>query len=216
MEHLKCTECGQLFNEGLNNCPNCGCPASECKAADGNPNDATENMGFPTFLGSFWKVFNDWWNGVDYTSYIDNKAPDDYNYSKYYHGILRPWFFPSRSRNEDNSYNTLNDIFLLGNLLLRFFLIAIVIPYTPIIVILTVGATLFEYLQYQLNMDLSFVLYILVIPFVVFLVILATFCFVKAVRLYWIPIHRTHRRLHKRYWKSMDKAVKTGIINDIE
>lgn len=31
MAQVKCTECGQLFNDDtLNACPNCGCPASEC------------------------------------------------------------------------------------------------------------------------------------------------------------------------------------------
>ena len=25
---IKCKECGQTFEEGLNECPNCGCPAS--------------------------------------------------------------------------------------------------------------------------------------------------------------------------------------------
>ena len=27
---IKCKECGQTFEEGLNECPNCGCPASSC------------------------------------------------------------------------------------------------------------------------------------------------------------------------------------------
>lgn len=31
MGKLKCTECGQIFNENQNECPNCGCPASECE-----------------------------------------------------------------------------------------------------------------------------------------------------------------------------------------
>jgi len=31
MGKLKCAECGQIFNDNLNECPNCGCPASECE-----------------------------------------------------------------------------------------------------------------------------------------------------------------------------------------
>ncbi|MDD5870002.1 MAG: DUF805 domain-containing protein [Bacteroidales bacterium] len=31
MGKLKCVECGQIFNENQNECPNCGCPASECE-----------------------------------------------------------------------------------------------------------------------------------------------------------------------------------------
>lgn len=33
---LKCTECGQIFNDGLNECPNCACPASECEKMENN------------------------------------------------------------------------------------------------------------------------------------------------------------------------------------
>lgn len=32
MGKLKCTECGQIFDDSLNECPNCACPASECEA----------------------------------------------------------------------------------------------------------------------------------------------------------------------------------------
>lgn len=31
MEKMKCKECGQVFNSNLKECPNCGCPASECE-----------------------------------------------------------------------------------------------------------------------------------------------------------------------------------------
>ena len=37
MGKLKCTECGQIFEESLKECPNCACPASECeKVAESN------------------------------------------------------------------------------------------------------------------------------------------------------------------------------------
>lgn len=31
MGQLKCTECGQIFDDNLKECSNCGCPASECE-----------------------------------------------------------------------------------------------------------------------------------------------------------------------------------------
>lgn len=31
MGKLKCTECGQIFDDTLKECPNCACPASECE-----------------------------------------------------------------------------------------------------------------------------------------------------------------------------------------
>ena len=34
MAQLKCTECGQIFDGNLADCPNCGCPASECEVVE--------------------------------------------------------------------------------------------------------------------------------------------------------------------------------------
>ncbi len=34
MAQLKCTECGQIFDGNLNECPNCGCPSNECIPSD--------------------------------------------------------------------------------------------------------------------------------------------------------------------------------------
>lgn len=31
MAQFKCTECGQIFDGNLDECPNCGCPVDECK-----------------------------------------------------------------------------------------------------------------------------------------------------------------------------------------
>ena len=31
MAKIRCTECGEIFDENLNECPNCACPASECE-----------------------------------------------------------------------------------------------------------------------------------------------------------------------------------------
>lgn len=42
MAQIKCTECGQIFDENLKQCPNCGCPASECKPIE-DSTEKTEN-----------------------------------------------------------------------------------------------------------------------------------------------------------------------------
>ena len=34
MEQFRCTECGQMFSLKLEDCPECGCPASECEVVD--------------------------------------------------------------------------------------------------------------------------------------------------------------------------------------
>ena len=44
MAQVKCTKCGQLFNDDtLNACPKCGCPASECVSIHNETNvDSSE------------------------------------------------------------------------------------------------------------------------------------------------------------------------------
>ena len=43
MALIKCTECGQVFENHLKECPNCGCPANECVIA-ANHNIAIEEI----------------------------------------------------------------------------------------------------------------------------------------------------------------------------
>lgn len=43
MALIKCTECGQVFENHLKECPNCGCPANECVIA-ANHNVAIEEI----------------------------------------------------------------------------------------------------------------------------------------------------------------------------
>ena len=45
MAQVKCTECGQLFNDDtLNACPKCGCPASECVTIHNETNMDSSNL----------------------------------------------------------------------------------------------------------------------------------------------------------------------------
>lgn len=44
---MKCKECGQVFNDNLNECPNCGCPASECEGIT-TGNKSTSDSFFKT------------------------------------------------------------------------------------------------------------------------------------------------------------------------
>lgn len=43
MTQRKCTECGQIFDENLNECPNCGCPASDCSELKVEDNLSKQN-----------------------------------------------------------------------------------------------------------------------------------------------------------------------------
>lgn len=160
------------------------------------PNDAKEcpNCGCPV-------------QGVNNTINVNY---DDYDYSKFYscHWILRPWYFSSNKDSEKENFDQLNDICLLSviglRIVLRAFLIAIVIQiangllssmllqgglhYVSIVVTPLIGAVAF----------IAFIYYTL-----------------KGVEKYWVPFHRTFRRINKRYWISMHKAAKDNTISNI-
>ena len=42
MSNLKCKECGMEFNSNLEECPNCGCPASECSVVNKGVNSSPQ------------------------------------------------------------------------------------------------------------------------------------------------------------------------------
>ncbi len=49
MTQFKCTECGQIFDGNLKECPNCGCPASERKSMNNSsdePDFITTDTGY--------------------------------------------------------------------------------------------------------------------------------------------------------------------------
>ena len=58
MGKLKCTECGQIFDDSLNECPNCACPASECESVvshNETVEDTVEDDGsYKTVSELFW------------------------------------------------------------------------------------------------------------------------------------------------------------------
>lgn len=170
MADIKCTECGTMVPDGVNECPNCGCPVQ---------------------------------NGYEPV----NVDGDDYDYSQFYEGIMKAWHFSCEKPSEKESYDTLNDFFLICNILFRIVLRSALIP----LLIFIVGAVVAASLATEAPMMAVIINPLFTIAFYVLLIIYAG----KAIRLYWVPLHRTFRRMNKRYWIAMHKAVKDNTINNI-
>ena len=50
MNKMKCTDCGHVFDSGLEECPNCGCPANICDNYTENVNASNQDYGIPTSI----------------------------------------------------------------------------------------------------------------------------------------------------------------------
>ena len=137
----------------------------------------------------------------------DNKQTDDWDYSQYKGGVFSYWLFKCPTAKYKDSYDSLNDTLLLGNLACRiiwhtfwpYFLICLVnILMTPIYADLGQACVIITSL-----LAFIFLIYCLIIRLP------------KAIGKYWVPLHRTWRRINKRYWLNMYKAVKNNNINSI-
>lgn len=132
---------------------------------------------------------------------------DDYDYSQFYTGILRAWHFSCSQPSEKESYDALNDFFLMCNLIFRIILRSALIP----LLVYICGLVLAALLSTEVPMMALFTTPLFaIIAFVLFFIFAG-----KAIREYWVPLHRTFRRMNKRYWIAMDKAVKDNTINNI-
>ena len=197
MGKMKCKECGQVFNDNLKDCPNCGCPASECEPLDST--DETNRGSNDT------ESRHDNQEDVSNNDYLANEprnngAPfnrtdvrDCYSTAGYYRpwwNILQPWYVSNDDPEEHHRFDELNEVLLLANLTFRvllwwtlFFWIAVICFFT-----------------------------IFLIPLGIYVIIK---CFPWALSKYWAKMHRLWRRINQRYWISMEHAKKTNRIDEI-
>ena len=131
---------------------------------------------------------------------------DNWDYSQYVGGLFSQWYFECPNSDEEESYNTLNDILLLGNLIFRALwsiawpLCLLYLLYFGLLFICSQNSPI-------LGVFLTILFYACVILLLVIKLI------PMAVHKYWVPFHRTWRRINKRYWINMYKAIKSKNSN---
>ena len=199
MTQFKCTECGQIFDGNLNDCPNCGCPASECEPFDNKSSEANDASGNSTLRQDASKetdndqgkkTYEQPSRGIPLNS---TDVRDCYSTAGYYRpwwNIMQPWYVSNDDPKEQDRFDELNEGLLLANLSFRVFL----------------WWTLFFWITMLCFMT------IILIPLGIYVIIK---CFPWALNGYWAKMHRLWRSINRRYWISMEHAKKTNMIDEI-
>lgn len=183
---LTCKECGYPLKGHENSCPECGCPT-----------EFNVNESYTTSPSK---------------SKIIPSQTDNWVYSQYQNGIFRKWHFTCPNKDMASSYDTLNDILLLFNLIFR----AIWSLFWPLAII-RIAYYIFVLIIGTINpIDTAIILILVQIVLILGCVFYALVNLIpKVMHKYWVPFHRTWRRINKRYWVNMHKAIESDNINII-
>ena len=200
---LKCTECGQVFDDKLNECPNCACPASECEKVEYDNSDAhVANGDLGNIHGSFnekphyspfspeSKIFKDPKLLALYPiGELERRHP-------FWGWLFGPWHLTCKDENNREQYAVINNIFYACNILWK----ALVYPAiwtffkTWIVILVFIVASV---LLTNKEMDAVVVL------FGIFVYVYCFFFYIvgigKSLHRYWPQFHKVWCRLCKRF-----------------
>ncbi len=226
MAEIRCEECGSIIPNGAKACPNCGCPIEEAQA---NKNDwqmesvfihdnFNEKEPYSPFKSNSW-FFRDPWPMYNY--------PKGALYKKHplIDWLFGPWYLTCRDKKNQEEYDTINNIFYFFNLIFK------IVAYPLVWFIFKAWWIILGFwLLFGINAfivsrviegDIKFeqdtiialsvlytiIVYIIYIAIGVFVCIIDACAIGKALHRYWPQLHKTFRRLNKRYWKAMlDKS----------
>lgn len=198
MRKKQCTDCGEIFNANLVECPNCGCPASECKIVDDQLcGQADQHRSHEPEKEKTSLQNQDESQGQNRaTSHRYNRPNNSVDLkhhpatSHYYSGILQPWYVTCNNPENHHRFDTLNEILLLCNLCFRvclwwwFFIVLAVVCCVTVILI-----------------PLAIYIIIKGIPW--------------AAQKHLPMIHKLFVRLNQRYWLHMEYAKETNRLDDL-
>lgn len=203
---LKCIECGQIFNDGLNECPNCGCPASECEKVENNHSNVhvgNENLG--NIHGSFNEKQH-------YSPFSPNNSlfKDPKLLAKYPIGELEkrhpfwgwlfgPWHLTCKDENNREQYDVINNIFYAFNVFWKMLIYPTIWTVLKAWIAIVIFVVLFVIL---VNIDMGAVLVIIAL-FSTYLSFLYIIGIGKSLHRYWPQFHKVWRRLCKRFVNAM-------------
>lgn len=224
MKEKQCEECGTIIPEGAISCPNCGCPVEntqENEQTDKNDGQAgsafihdnfNEKEPYSPFKSDSW-FFRDPWPMYNY--------PKGALYKKYplIDWLLGPWYLTCRNEKDQEEYDIINNIFYFFNLIFKIIAYALVWSLFKIwwlilgLIILSAikGFIINSILQSLMNPNLQATLattigIIAIVVFIaalVFSLIVESCAMGKAFHRYWPQLHKTFRKLNKRYWNAM-------------
>ena len=125
MSQVKCPDCGELYSEKLQSCPNCGCPNDSWKPKqEEKPQESTmsnqtdyeedfnENGQYSPFSPTSW-FFADPWPLKNYPrKAFEKKHP-------FLGWLFGPWYLTCKNESEKEEYAVINNIFYFFNLIFK-------------------------------------------------------------------------------------------------
>ena len=216
MSQVKCPDCGELYSEELQSCPNCGCPNDSWKPKqEEKPQESTmsnqtdyeedfnENGQYSPFSPTSW-FFADPWPLKNYPrKAFEKKHP-------FLGWLFGPWYLTCKNESEKEEYAVINNIFYFFNLIFKTNAYALLWAFLKGVVVF-IAWMMFMLLFSLIGMasnstnGLIALFTFAVILFYVYFIILVCCGMGKALHRYWPSIQKTWRRINKRYWDAMKK-----------
>ena len=220
MKQTKCPDCGAVYAANEHSCPTCGCPndnyqpqqdeqrpevSAETATMNSNEDDFNEKGQYSPLSPTSWFFKNPW---------PLNNYPERKMFEKA-HPLLGwlfgPWYLTCKSKAEKEEYAVINNIFYFFNLIFKTWAYAILWSFFKgflFVVLFYLAQIFFAYVAFHSNSAgtagfLSILMLIVFIPLGILLLIIQACGIGKSLHRYWPSIHRTWRRINKRYWKDM-------------
>lgn len=221
MKQVTCPDCGINYAANVLSCPTCGCPNDNFESSDENPqqqqeaqeqdvvsdstDDFNEERRYSPFSSTSWFFKTPW----PLSHYPERKTFDEAH--PFLGWLFGPWHLTCKNNEDKEAYAVINNFFYLFNLIFKCQLYTCLWSFfkgLPFILLYVVASCLGMYCI-RLTWDdtiyytVTYLNGILFFVMIVFMVILNCCGLGQALHRYWPNLHRTWRRINKRYWKSM-------------
>lgn len=226
MRQITCSDCGTVYAANEHSCPTCGCPndhyqpqqtepqpASPSQSANGTGDDFNETRQYSPLASKPW-FFKAPWPLKKYAERgkFDKAHP-------FLGWLFGPWYLTCKSEGEREEYAVINNIFYFFNLIFKTWLYSVLWAFfkgLPIVLLWLVVVLMYGGLvgfavrgSYYSSGSLAavsaggVVLLVLYVVFALIFTVIGCCGLGQALHRYWPSIHRTWRRVNKRYWSAM-------------
>lgn len=224
MKQTTCPDCGAVYAADKHSCPTCGCPndnyqaqqeEQQPKAPEQSVNkfedDFNENGQYSPLASKPWFFKTPW----PLKNYPERKMFEEAH--PFLGWLFGPWYLTCKSEDEKEEFAVINNIFYFFNLIFKTCAYAtlwmffkgfpfILIYFLMQLLLVLSGRAAVENGNNGSMTTLAFVgvLTLVVAVAVGILLIVLECCGLgQSLHRYWPSIHRTWRRINKRYWKAM-------------
>ncbi len=220
MKQTTCPDCGTVYAVNEHSCPTCGCPNDNYQPQQEEPNlktvnsredDFNEGGQYSPFSSTSWFFTTPW----PLSNYPERKMFEKAH--PFLGWLFGPWYLTCKSKDEKEEYAVINNIFYFFNLIFKTWAYGILWTFFKgwfVELLLLFTIFIFGLIVYGVEQNGSegsvyvvafaaVVEYAICLAYGIILLIIANCAIGKALHRYWPSIHRTWRRINKRYWKAM-------------